>query len=200
MGQRLVITVHAFDEDVAKIYYHWSAYTVSALYEANSIINGVDWKNAKNVRDLQHKLIRFVEEAGGCIDGGMNGNEYKEIQKMFPESEFKNDGSRNNGLIALTENGMSDLEFWSEGDLTINFDDEEIYNGVVDCYESLDEVNDYNDWRDEPLTEDDFADVDGDFVDIKFEDLDHVLITMNTLWHNGQFEFKTNGMYYVMIA
>ena len=30
MGQRLVITVHAFDEDIATIYYHWSAYTTSA--------------------------------------------------------------------------------------------------------------------------------------------------------------------------
>lgn len=200
MGQRLVITVHAFDEDVAKIYYHWSAYTVSALHEANSIINGVDWKNAKSVRDLQYKLIRFVEEAGGCIDGGMNGNEYKEIQKMFPGSEFKNEGSRNNGLIALTENGMDDLESWSEGDLTINFDDEEIYNGVVDCYESLDEVNDYNDWLDEPLTDDDFANVDGDFIIIKFKDLDNVGNVMSTLWHNGQFEFKAKDMYYIMIA
>jgi hypothetical protein len=42
MGQRLVITVHAFDEDIAKIYYHWSAYTTSALQEAKDIIDNVD--------------------------------------------------------------------------------------------------------------------------------------------------------------
>ena len=38
MGQRLVITIHAFDEDIATIYYHWSAYTTSALQEAKDII------------------------------------------------------------------------------------------------------------------------------------------------------------------
>lgn len=38
MGQRLVITVHAFDEDIATIYYHWSAYTTSALDEAQKIL------------------------------------------------------------------------------------------------------------------------------------------------------------------
>lgn len=42
MGQRLVITVHAFDEDIATIYYHWSAYTTSALQEAKDIIDKVD--------------------------------------------------------------------------------------------------------------------------------------------------------------
>ena len=200
MGQRLVITIRAFDEDIAKIYYHWSAYTASALYEAKNIIDSVDWEEAKSVRDLQYKLIRFVEENGGCIDGGCDSSEYKAIQEMFPESKFMNNGSRNNGLIVLTENGMNSMESWSEGDLTIDFDNEMVSNFVIDYYKSLDDVNDYNDWRDEPLTENDFADVDGDFVDIKFEDLDHVLITMNTLWHNGQFEFKTNDMYYVMIA
>ena len=37
MGHRLVITIHAFNEDIAKIYYHWSAYTTSALQEAKDI-------------------------------------------------------------------------------------------------------------------------------------------------------------------
>ena len=46
MGQRLVITVHAFDEDIAKIYYHWSAYTISAFQEAKDIIDNVDWFNS----------------------------------------------------------------------------------------------------------------------------------------------------------
>lgn len=41
MGQRLVITIHAFDEDIATIYYHWSAYTTSALDEAQKILKNV---------------------------------------------------------------------------------------------------------------------------------------------------------------
>ena len=42
MGQRLVITIHAFDEDIAKIYYRWFAYTTSALQEAKDIVDNVN--------------------------------------------------------------------------------------------------------------------------------------------------------------
>lgn len=34
MGQRLVMTIRKNREDICKIYYHWSAYTSSALKEA----------------------------------------------------------------------------------------------------------------------------------------------------------------------
>ncbi len=39
MGQRLVVTVNQYGKDIAKIYYHWSAYSLSALQEAREIIN-----------------------------------------------------------------------------------------------------------------------------------------------------------------
>ena len=200
MGQRLVVTIHAFNEDIAKIYYHWSAYSLSALQEANDIINGVDWENAKDVRDLQYKLIRFVEEAGGCIDG--NEREYQAIQEMFPGKEFKKEGSRNDGLIALTEQGMDDLEYWSEGDLTIDFDDEQVWNCVIDCYQSLEEVNDsyFYDGDEDRFSDNDFIEVNADFENIQFKDLDRVIDIMDKLWHNQQFEFKCNGMYCMMIA
>ena len=38
MGQLLVITIENNGEDLCKIYYHWSAYSVSALMEARDII------------------------------------------------------------------------------------------------------------------------------------------------------------------
>lgn len=52
MGQRLIITIHAFDEDIAKIYYHWSAYTTSALQEAKDIIDNVNWFDVTNKNEL----------------------------------------------------------------------------------------------------------------------------------------------------
>ena len=39
MGQRLVVTVKNNGNDLAKIYFHWSAYTVSALMEARKIVD-----------------------------------------------------------------------------------------------------------------------------------------------------------------
>lgn len=39
MGQRLVMTIRKNGEDICKLYYHWSAYTSSALKEAKKIID-----------------------------------------------------------------------------------------------------------------------------------------------------------------
>ena len=39
MGQRLVVTIEKGDRNLCKIYYHWSAYTYSALLETKKIIN-----------------------------------------------------------------------------------------------------------------------------------------------------------------
>ena len=58
MGQRLVITIHAFDEDIAKIYYHCSAYTTSALQEAKDIID-IDTYVPKDI--LNYKDCEILE-------------------------------------------------------------------------------------------------------------------------------------------
>ena len=68
MGQRLVITVHAFDEDIATIYYHWSAYTTSALDEAQKILKNVKWEDTTSKDELILRIVRFMESNGGCID------------------------------------------------------------------------------------------------------------------------------------
>lgn len=68
MGQRLVITVHAFDEDIATIYYHWSAYTTSALQEAKDIIDNVDWFNSSNKDELILRITKYLESCGGGVD------------------------------------------------------------------------------------------------------------------------------------
>lgn len=76
MGQRLVITIHVFDEDIAKIYYHWSTYTTSALQEAKDIINNVNWFNTTSKDELILRITRQLEECGGhcedCAYAGKN--------------------------------------------------------------------------------------------------------------------------------
>lgn len=41
MGQRLIITVRNHGRDLAKIYYHWSAYTRSALEETKELLDHI---------------------------------------------------------------------------------------------------------------------------------------------------------------
>lgn len=102
MGQRLVITVHAFDEDIATIYYHWSAYTTSALDEAQKILKNVKWEDTTSKDELILRIVRFMESNGGCIDF----EDKPEFNKRFPNVEFKDDGSRNDGLVAISKQVM----------------------------------------------------------------------------------------------
>lgn len=135
MGKRLVITIRAFDEDIAKIYYHWSAYTTSALQEAKDLIDNVNWFNTTSKDELILRITRQLENCGG----GVSIRDREAFKKKYPNETFNDDIDRNYGLIAITDDGMEELEHWSEGDLTIDFDEEKVYNEVIFTYESDEE-------------------------------------------------------------
>lgn len=138
MGQRLVVTVKTKGQDLAKIYYHWSAYTYSALLETRKIIDCIYNHNDETEKELQLRLIRFCEENGGGITGTEEYNEHEHIQKLFPNETFKTDDySRSNGLIAISEKGMAGLQYWSEGDVIINLDTDQVDFSVYYSYEYL---------------------------------------------------------------
>lgn len=180
MGQRLVVTVQKDERDICKIYYHWSAYSFSALLETQKIVNCIYNHKDETEKELLLRLIRFCEKSGGGIDG--KESEFQYIQSLYPNEKFqKEDYSRNRGLIALSENGMDDMQKWSEGDVIIDIDEEKIYNGVFSYYESIDDYNDeLKEYEDdfEPLTLDDIVDIEYDLSEIDIEDLDAVIETL----------------------
>ncbi len=89
MGQRLVVSVRHLGEDIARIYYHWSAFSVSALEEARKVVETIYDDDDMSVRALQLRLIRMVEESGGGIDGGKNGTELARIVPMFQRKSLR---------------------------------------------------------------------------------------------------------------
>lgn len=177
MGQRLVVTIRGFGKDLAKIYYHWSAYSISALREAKELIDCVCEDYNVTEKELQLRLIRFCERNGGGIRA--DEAEFKYIKKMFPGETFKTaEYSRNYGLIALSEDGMADLQAWSEGDICIDLDDDIIHNDVFGYYESIDEYNEERkEWDDEheDLSLDDVPDIGYTLEWFKFHDIDDVI-------------------------
>lgn len=181
MGQRLVVSVIKDEQRIAVMYFHWSAYTQSALWEAQKIIDAIDRHEQD---DLRLCLIRYCEENGGCIDGGKDSREFKAIQEMYPNETFKESGSRNEGLIALTEDGMNDLEGWSEGDLAINLDDGYVYNYVY----GINTLDEYNEWMEEDNKLEDFPLLDIDLGAIEFEKLDDVIHGLD----NAPFNFRNS--------
>jgi len=195
MGQRLVITVIQNEEDIAKIYYHWSAYSLSALQETREVLDCL-LNNDNPIKDLRLRLIRFVESRGGCIDGGSESEEFKAIQEMYPNEKFKSDGSRNEGLIALTEDGMNSIQSWSEGDVDINLDYGMIYNSV---YWS-DDFDYYKEqWEEERknLKLEDIPEYNINISEISFNELDNIISFLNK--YHG-YEYRIGNMVYSLIA
>lgn len=140
MGQRLIVTIKKENEDLAKIYFHWSAYTYSALLETKKIIDCIYNHEDETVKEMQLRLIKFLYDNGGGIKGDDSELEY--IQRMYPNETFKKDGyDRSNGLIALSKDGMQDLQDWSEGDVIIDLDTDTVENTVFGWYEYIDEYN-----------------------------------------------------------
>lgn len=185
MGQRLVITVKSNGIDLAKIYYHWSAYSMSALYEARDLVNYICEHEDKTEKELQLRLIRFCEENGGGIDGGLDSEEWKYIQNMFPNVTFKSGGiDRNYGLIALSEKGMNNIQSWSEGDVDIILDEDLILNYVYIGYENFENYKkDMAEWDDEfdkNMKLEDITDTGYDLSTIGFDEIDGVIETLRT--------------------
>lgn len=131
MGQRLVITVQSGSENIARIYYHWSAYTRSALEEARNIVQCLREANPKTIPQTQLALIHMCEKNGGGIAGGLDSLEGIYIQTKWPREKFrKAKPDRSYGLIAITESGMDEMMEWAEGELVIDVEEQMIYNEV----------------------------------------------------------------------
>lgn len=200
MGQRLVITVKNNGKDLAKIYYHWSSYTLSALMEAREVVNCIYNHNDETEKELQLRLIRFCEENGGGIKG--DGKELSYIQNMFPNETFKTDDySRNRGLIALSEDGMDDLQSWSEGDLDIIIDEDIILNGVYWSYEDLESYKEsraeWDDDFDADMQLEDIEDIGYDLSEIDIEDIDAVIDALKRV---NDFVVRDGNEIYELIA
>ena len=140
MGQRLVVTVERKEQTLAKLYFHWSAYTGDALYVTRDIVHCIYNHKDETDREMLLRLIRFCEKRGGGIDGGEGSDAWKYIVTTYPGEKFKSEGiSRSDGLIAIDEYSMEEMQSYSEGDVYIDLDEDRVNFGVYAGYEHLDE-------------------------------------------------------------
>jgi len=179
MGQRLVVTIEKECKALCNIYYHWSAYTVSALYETRDILKCIYNHKDETNKEMLLRLIHFCENNGGGIAKGIEGNEFGYIQKLYPNEKFKADDiSRNYGLIALSEKEMADSQSWSEGDVTIDLNKELINFGIYAGYDDFEEFKrERMEWDEDLKIEsiEDIPDIGYDLGYIKVSDIDKVI-------------------------
>ena len=199
MGQRLVITVRKNDSDIATIYYHWSADSVSALQEANDLVDYIkayEIDKLEDIDDIQLKLIRFCEANGGGISAN---DELYAKQKFEGIHKFKDNKlvNRNYGLIDISENGMEYSKSWSEADVVIDLDNAIILNDVFFTCEDFEEFFEY-------YTDDLYTSIEevplydcGDISNIKFDEINAVSDSLQSAPN----VFKRNdGKIYLLIA
>ena len=140
MGQRLCATIKKGERKLCNIYFHWDAYTYNALIDTKKIINCIYNNKDETEEEMLLRLIHFCEENGGGIRGGFGSDEWVHIRNLYPNEVFKAENiNRSNGLIALSESGMIELQQWSEGDVFINLDTDQVDFCVYCGYESLEE-------------------------------------------------------------
>lgn len=181
MGQRLVVTVKSTGEDLCKMYFHWSAYTISALMEVRDMMAEFPMEtNSKE--DAILYFIRYCEEYGGGIDGGMDSKEWNYITNKYPNYKFKSENiNRNRGLIAISEDGMDEMQSWSEGNIYINLDEMTVHNELFLYYDDIDEYNrELADREDESITLDEIPEV-GEIGDFDLEDIDDVIANLEDI-------------------
>ena len=151
MGQRLVVTIEKSERKLCNIYYHWGAYTDSALLHTKEIIDCIYNHNDETEEEILLRLIHFCENQGGGIANGRDGDEWKYIQNLYPNETFKADDiSRSNGLISLSKKEMAVSQQWSEGDVYINLDTDQVDFCVYCGYDDLEEyIEERKSWDDE---------------------------------------------------
>lgn len=149
MGQRLVILnstpfVQTDDQlDTSAIYYHWSAYTDSAVVEITNLRDSVEDYYDKYYNSTSNRLDFFNLACLNAISGVAPQYEesIKYIESLTNQPYDSSHVNRNDGMIGFTPTDIDHILDWSEGTVDINwvFDEyghPDIYKSTF-CYESL---------------------------------------------------------------
>lgn len=164
MGQRLNIEIVENGVCLANAYYHWSAYTSSAFELAKQIIEAIPTVNEK---PPVMKAIRLLEITGARL----TDDEIEFAKDRLLGDDFKADANRNDGLIAISENGKDETRKWQEYALYIYLDEKRMNFDVLYKTRFWEYKKDEKKYNDRTVELEDIPMYDIDFSDIKFDKL-----------------------------
>lgn len=183
MGQRLNIEIVQNEISLANAYYHWSAYTLSSLQLAQTIIDSVEKIQEEN--DTLY-AIRLLETTGALL----TEEEITAYETRFGNESFRPALNRNDGLIAFTKEGMEETRKWEEHRMVINLDEEVIYFDVICTYDKEEYLESYEE------TEDDYKKMPLaaiNFTYIPFHELKEVTELIRTFIKQEQYNLRTDS-------
>lgn len=146
MGQRLNIEIKIKDKVVANSYYHWSAYTETALNLVSRILMKYDAVEEKNPALYGLRLLCLTGASGLSLDEVNYA--YKHIKGFNIAAEDKKThlykynicNDRDNGLIAISKKGIRETRAWEEGRVTIDITNKLVNFDVFYTFANEDEV------------------------------------------------------------
>lgn len=169
MGQRLDVEIKNGETELANCYYHWSAYTSSALEITRMIIDA--YYDSNEIVGVK-MAVNLLEQTGGGVNAEERSNIEKEPEK-FGYITFKEASDRNEGLISVTKHGMEETREWEEGRVTIDLDSETFCFDVL-WYYSEEEYNDeFDEAYNTPI--DKLPDCPYDLSSVPFEKVDELI-------------------------
>lgn len=120
MGQRLIInnyTPYSEQEITNNIYYHWSAYTDTSIYEVEDLRNKIKKYYEEYYDSSKNKLEFFNLACLNAISGisPSNKESINYIEKITGEEYNPENANRNNGMIAFAPKEINDYLDWAEG-------------------------------------------------------------------------------------
>lgn len=154
MGQRLNIELIIDDGLYSNCYYHWSAYSSSAIDQALQIIKEYKKIKASNIKYdnvlLSYKLLHLMDETidrdNSKIDpenksekvqlkwieipAGLSDSSYDMMKELYPNETFDKAIDRNVGLIGIHPNDVKNTEKWEEGRVELYINEEGMYFDV----------------------------------------------------------------------
>lgn len=118
MGQRLNIEIINDDKVLANAYYHWSAYTSSAISLTETILHSF----IDDGRYDLPKAIALLKSTGATFNS--EENDLALLNKELIQFTLTDEDTihRNKGLISFSKKGIEETEYWEEARVTINIE------------------------------------------------------------------------------
>lgn len=189
MGQRLNIQIQRGETILANAYYHWSAYTGSALELLKTIHE--KWDELSTEENDVIRAVRLLEATGAGLTQEELAHTSILGEGFVPGNVLIN---RNNGLIAVSAEGIAETNDWAEGGAIIDLDDAMVSFDVFYAYDDREHIlSDYEEDEIADLPELDFQ------LDMSSFKLEHAGVIASALDESGDFVFKTKEEEYFSI-
>ena len=215
MGQRLNIEIKRKKDGVvlANCYYHWSAYTSSAIELTNKILDNLsDFMEANECFTDDEIAMLLLQTTGAGVEEDDYNLLLEENKKHLHLAT-----SRNLGLISFTKDSMETTRKWEEGrvTITIDFDYFKKENGIDKIinknkyvsvnfdvlwhYDDFESAQDsYEDF--ENVKEEDIPVFSYDFTNMSIDDMKTFRADISDVENDEQHGvFKNNGEYFASI-